>query len=77
MYNFIITLLYILFSLIAIIFICCIIGLFKLAIRNIHWREIPTGIAQFSMAIMMTIIMILSGIYLVKTGIIFHPSMWF
>lgn len=77
MYNFIITLLYILFSSIAIIFICCIIELFKLAIKNIHWRKIPTGIAQFSMAIMMTIIMILSGIYLVETGTIFHPSMWF
>ena len=77
MYNFIIALLYILFSSIAIIFICCIIELFKLAIRNIHWGEISTGIAQFSMAIMMTIIMILSGIYLVETGTIFHPSMRF
>jgi hypothetical protein len=77
MYYFIITLLYILFSLIAIIFICCIIELFKLAIESIQWGEIFTGIAQFSMTIMMTVIVILSGIYLVKTGTIFHPSMWF
>lgn len=77
MYYFIITLLYILFSSIAIVFICCIIGLFDLAIGSICWGEIFTGIAQFSMAIMMTVIAILSGIYLVKTGTIFHPSMWF
>ena len=73
----IIALLYIFFIGIAVALISATISLWIYLFKELIWDDIFMFIANFALALVLTAAIILAGIYLVITGLAFHPSMWF